>query len=75
VVNPELAGGGVGARHGVACGLESGGISCVMATACSDIIRMADGRMRADDAAGLVPKDGWQRLSCADGSKRSRLYD
>ena len=31
--------------------------------------------MRADDTAGLVPKDGWQRLSCADGSKRSRLYD
>jgi len=30
--------------------------------------------MRADDAAGLVPKDGWQRLSCADGSKGPRLY-
>ena len=31
--------------------------------------------MRADEAAGLVPKDGWQRLSCADGSKSPRLYD
>jgi hypothetical protein len=31
--------------------------------------------MRADEAAGLVPRDGWQRLSCADGSKGPRLCD
>jgi hypothetical protein len=30
---------------------------------------------RADEAAGLVPEDGWQRLGCADGSKGPRLYD
>jgi hypothetical protein len=46
-----------------------------MATACSDIIAMAAGGMRADEAAALVPQEGWQRLSCADGSKGPRLYD
>ena len=33
------------------------------------------GGIRADEAAALVPKNGWQRLSCADGSKGPRLYD
>ena len=46
-----------------------------MAVACSDVIPMAAGGMRADEPAALVPKDGWQRLSCADGSKGPRLYD
>jgi SRSO17 transposase len=55
--------------------LEEAGIAYVMATACSDIIAMAAGGMRADEAAALVPKEGWQRLSCADGSKGPRLYD
>jgi SRSO17 transposase len=55
--------------------LENGGIPYVMATACSDAIPMAAGGMRADEAAALVPRDGWQRLSCADGSKGPRLYD
>ena len=50
-------------------------IPYVMAVACNDVIPMAAGGMRADDAAVLVPKDGWQRLSCADGSKGPRLYD
>jgi len=27
------------------------------------------------DAVSLVPKDRWQRLSCANGSKGPRLYD
>jgi hypothetical protein len=31
--------------------------------------------MRADEAAALVPKDGWQRLRCAGGSKGPRLCD
>jgi SRSO17 transposase len=55
--------------------LQEHGIPYVMATACSDIVPTAAGGMRADEAAGLVPKDGWQRLSCADGSKGPRLYD
>ena len=55
--------------------LEEHGIPYVMATACSDVIPMAAGGMRADEAAALVPRDGWQRLSCADGSKGPRLYD
>jgi SRSO17 transposase len=33
------------------------------------------GRFRADALAALVPAAGWQRLSCADGSKGPRLYD
>jgi SRSO17 transposase len=55
--------------------LEKAGIPYVMATACSDVISLAAGGMRADEAAALVPKQGWQRLSCADGSKGPRLYD
>jgi SRSO17 transposase len=55
--------------------LEEAGISYVMATSCNDLVPMAAGGMRADEAAGLVPKNGWQRLSCADGSKGPRLYD
>jgi SRSO17 transposase len=55
--------------------LAKAGIPYVMATACSDIVAMAAGGMRADEAAALVPKGGWQRLSCADGSKGPRLYD
>jgi SRSO17 transposase len=31
--------------------------------------------VRADELAALVPGNGWQRLSCADGSKGPRLYD
>jgi len=49
--------------------LEERDIPYVMATACSDVIPMAAGGMRADEAAALIPRAGWQRLSCADGSK------
>ena len=55
--------------------LEEHGLPYVMAVACSEIVAMAAGGMRADETAALVPKDGWQRLSCADGSKGPRLYD
>jgi SRSO17 transposase len=55
--------------------LEEAGIPYVMATACSDVIPTAAGGMRADEVAALVPRDGWQRLSCADGSKGPRVYD
>jgi hypothetical protein len=55
--------------------LEEHGIPYVMAVACSDVIPMAAGGMRADEAAALIPMDGWQRLSCADGAKGPRLYD
>ena len=46
-----------------------------MAVACSDVIATAAGAKRADELAALVPAGGWQRLSCADGSKGPRLYD
>jgi len=55
--------------------LEEQGIPYVMAVACSEIIPVAAGGMRADELAGLVPGSGRQRLSCADGSKGPRLYD
>ena len=71
VAGDEVYGGNPGLRSW----LEEQGIGYVMATACSEIIPMAAGGMRADEAAGLVPRDGWQRLSCADGSKGPRLYD
>jgi SRSO17 transposase len=71
VAGDEVYGGNPGLR----ARLEEAGIPYVMATACSDIIPLPAGGMRADEAAALVPKGGWQRLSCADGSKGPRLYD
>src|SRR5258708_23061391 len=46
-----------------------------MAVACSEMITGAAGARRADELGALVPAEGWQRLSCADGSKGPRLYD
>ena len=71
VAGDEVYGGNPGLRSW----LEEQGIPYVMAVACSDVVAMAAGGMRADETAALVPKDGWQRLSCADGSKGPRLYD
>jgi SRSO17 transposase len=64
-----------GGNPGLRARLEEAGIPYVMATACSDVIAMAAGGMRADAALALVPTGGWHRLSCADGSKGPRLYD
>ncbi len=55
--------------------LEAQEIPYVMAVACSEMITVAAGARRADELAALVPAEGWQRLSCADGSKGPRLYD
>ena len=55
--------------------LEEQGIPYVMAVKCSEMIATAAGNKRADKLAALVPRDGWQRLSCADGSKGPRFYD
>jgi hypothetical protein len=55
--------------------LEEQGIPYVMAVSCDAVIPTAAGKKRADDLAALVPDQGWQRLSCADGSKGPRLYD
>ncbi len=55
--------------------LEGQEIAYVMAVACSEMITVAAGARRAGELAALVPQDGWQRLSCADGSKGPRLYD
>jgi hypothetical protein len=55
--------------------LEEQEIPYVMAVACSEIISTAAGGMRADELAARIPPGGWQRLSCADGSKGPRLYD
>jgi SRSO17 transposase len=55
--------------------LEEQGIPYVMAVARDARIATAAGKKRADELAALVPEAGWQRLSCADGSKGPRLYD
>jgi SRSO17 transposase len=55
--------------------LEEEKIPYVMAVACSEMMAVAAGPRRADELAALVPASGWQRLSCADGSKGPRLYD
>jgi hypothetical protein len=52
VAGDEVYGGNPGLRSW----LEEQGIPYVMAVACGDIIPMAAGGMRADEAAGLVPK-------------------
>jgi len=64
-----------GGNPGLRSWLEEEGIASVMAVACSEMITTAAGRFRADKLAALVPASGWQRLSCADGSKGPRLYD
>jgi SRSO17 transposase len=71
VAGDEVYGGNPGLR----AWLEEQEIPYVMAVACNEIIPVAAGGMRADELAVLVPGDGWQRLSCADGSKGPRLYD
>jgi SRSO17 transposase len=71
VAGDEVYGGNPGLRSW----LEGEGISYVMAVACSEMITTAAGRFRAGELAALVPASGWQRLSCADGSKGPRLYD
>lgn len=55
--------------------LEAAGIPCVMATAYCDIIPLAADGMRACEILALIPRESWQRLSCADGSKGPQLYD
>jgi SRSO17 transposase len=71
VAGDEVYGGNPGLRSW----LEEEGIAYVMAVACSEMITAPAGRFRADELAALVPPSGWQRLSCADGSKGPRLYD
>jgi SRSO17 transposase len=71
VAGDEVYGGNPGLREW----LEEGGISYVMAVARSEMITAPAGRFRADELAALVPASGWQRFSCADGSKGPRLYD
>jgi SRSO17 transposase len=71
VAGDEVYGGNPGLRSW----LEDEGIAYVMAVACSERVTVPAGRFRADALAALVPAAGWQRLSCADGSKGPRLYD
>jgi SRSO17 transposase len=71
VAGDEVYGGNPGLRGW----LEEQQTGYVMAVACSELVTVPAGERRADELAGLVPADGWQRLSCADGSKGPRLYD
>jgi SRSO17 transposase len=71
VAGDEVYGGNPGLREW----LETEEISYVLAVACDEMIAVPAGPRRADELAALVPAAGWQRLSCADGSKGPRLYD
>jgi SRSO17 transposase len=71
VAGDEVYGGNPGLREW----LETEEISYVLAVACDEMIATAAGPRRADALAGLAPRDAWQRISCADGSKGPRLYD
>jgi SRSO17 transposase len=64
-----------GGNPGLRTWLEGQGIGYVMAVKCSEVVTVPAGKERADGLAVLVPEGGWQRLSCADGSKGPRLYD
>jgi SRSO17 transposase len=58
--------------------LEEHGIAYVMAVPCSFEVTARKGKAgkkRADELAALLPADGWQTLSCGNGSKGPRLYD
>ena len=71
VAGDEVYGGNPGLRSW----LEEQGIAYVMAVACSEPVTVPAGPFRADGLAAMVPGAGWQRLSCADGSKGPRMYD
>jgi SRSO17 transposase len=71
VAGDEVYGGNPGLRSW----LEEQGIGYVMAVACSELVTVPAGSFRAGELAGLVPRPGWQRRSCADGSKGPREYD
>ena len=71
VTGDEAYGGNPGLREW----LEKEKIPYVLGIACNAMIATAVGAKRADGLAALVPAAGWQRLSCADGSKGPRLYD
>jgi SRSO17 transposase len=71
IAGDEAYGGNPGLREW----LEKEKIPYVLGVACNAMIATAAGPRRADELAALVPAAGWQRLSCADGSKGPRLYD
>jgi SRSO17 transposase len=64
-----------GQNPGLRSALEKEQVSYVMAVPCSEPVTVPAGQRRADELTALVPAGAWQRLSCADGSKGSRLYD
>ena len=64
-----------GQNPGLRDWLEEQEIRYVMAVPCSERIITAAGKIRADELAARVPRDGWQVLSCGDGSKGPRLYE
>jgi SRSO17 transposase len=63
-----------GQNPGLRDWLEEQQIRYVMAVPCSEPVTTAAGKFRAGELALRVPHDGWQVLSCGDGSKGPRLY-
>jgi SRSO17 transposase len=67
-----------GQNPGLRSFLEERDIAYVMAIPCSFEVTTHGGKRgkkRVDELTRLVPVDGWQRLSCGNGSKGPRLYD
>ena len=63
-----------GQNPGLRDWLEEQQIAYVVAVPCSQLLTIAGGKLRADELAARVPAQGWQVLSCGDGSKGPRLY-
>ncbi|MFD6918443.1 IS701 family transposase [Streptomyces virginiae] len=55
--------------------LEEGGVSYVLAVACSAEMTTSAGTFRADALVRKVPKSAWQKLSAGRGAKGQRFYD
>jgi SRSO17 transposase len=64
-----------GQNPGLRDWLEEQKIRYVPAVPCSQPVTTAAGKLRAGQLAAAVPAEGWQVLSCGDGSKGPRLYD
>ena len=64
-----------GDNPGLTGWLDEQDINYVMAVSCDHRFTTPTGAQRADHLAASAPKQGWQRLSCGQGSKGDRLYD
>jgi SRSO17 transposase len=64
-----------GQNPGLRDWLEDQELAYVMAVPKTFTVAAGSGPLTAAALAALVPRSGWQRLSCGDGAKGPRLYD